>query len=149
MKDLRSIQIGFLSEAIIILETKGGLDLEVVSAPHHRILTEDQFVGYLHSLFPGASSALYSRRGHRMFNIISDLPFSDLEQRTLLFFLTTVSRSKDVLEHMEPQGLVVEGASNQTFSLVNWGQTICVSKIQEKVSVVHKKIIKCILSPPK
>jgi hypothetical protein len=119
------------------------------SSSHPRILTEDKFVEYIHSLFPSASSALYSKRGHRMYNIISDLPFPDVEQRTLLFFLTTISRSKEVLEHMEPLGFIVETPSQDTFSLVNWGQTICVSKILEESSVVYKKVINCILSPPK
>jgi hypothetical protein len=149
MKDLRTIQIGFLSEALVILETKGGLDLDMVSSSPPRVLTEEQFVNYLYSLFPNASSALYSKRGHRMYNLISDLPFSDHEQRVLLFFLTTVSRSKEVLAHMEPLGLIVESPSQETYSLVNWGQTICVSKVLEEGSIVFKKVIKCILNPPK
>ncbi|MHA1911975.1 MAG: hypothetical protein ACTSYA_09790 [Candidatus Kariarchaeaceae archaeon] len=148
MKDLRSIQIGFLSESVIILESKGGLDLDMKSSSHPRVLTEDQFVGYIHSLFPTASSALYSKRGHRMYNLISDLSFSDREQRTLLFFLTTISRSKEVLEHMEPQGIIMESHTQETYSLVNWGQTICVSKVLEQGSIVFKKVIKCILTPP-
>ncbi len=149
MKDLRSIQIGFLSESVIILETKGGLDLDIESSSHPRVLTEDQFVEYIHSLFPDASAALYSRRGHRMYNLISDISFTDHEQRSLLFFLTTISRSKEVLEHMEPLGLIVESPSQETYSLVNWGQIICVSKVLENRSSVHNKLIKCVLKPPK